>query len=97
MRQTIEQTEEAKAFFDKVNGLSQEARDHFKIVLEQLIICYTDDKAHAVLVVDHEDSPRTVMIAINANEMEAAQLLDTGAKATMGMVMAEMPDKGMLN
>jgi hypothetical protein len=97
MRQTIEQTEEAKAFFDKVNGLSQEARDHFKIVLEQLIICYTDDKAHAVLVVDHEDSPRTVMIAINANEMEAAQLLDTGARATMGIVMDDMPDKGMLN
>ena len=97
MRQTIEQSEEARAFFDKVNGLSQDARDHVKMVLSQLITCYTDDKAHGVLLIDHDDSPRTVLIAINANEMEAAQLLDTGAKATMGIVMDDMPDKGMLN
>ena len=97
MRQTVGQTEEALEFMAKVESMSQEARDHFKTLIEKLIVCYLDDKAHAVVLIDHDLSDKTAMIAVNANEMEVAALLNIGAIASANFVMADMPDKGMLN
>ncbi len=97
MRNTVAQTEDAIAFMAKVESMSQEARDHFKIVIEQLITCYLDEKSHAVVLIDHDDNDKTAMIAVNANEMEVANLLNIGALASASMVMEDMPDKGMLN
>ena len=69
----------------------------FRSVVKKIMTCYTDPKAHGVILIDHEDSDRTEMLAINAGEMEAAQLLSLGSAAMLGEVMADMPDKGMLN
>ena len=97
MRQTLEQIGEAAEFMAQIDSLSQEKRDHLRLVVKKIMTCYVDPKAHGVILIDHEDSDRTEMLAINASEMESAQLLSLGSAAMLGEVMADMPDKGMLN
>jgi len=97
MRDTIGDTKEALEFAAQVDSLSQEKRDHFRLAIKALLKGYTDDKAHGVVLVDHEDSDRTEMLAINANEMEAAMIVGVAATALTNDIMADMPDKGMLN
>lgn len=97
MRDTLGTTKEALEFMVQVDSLSQEKRDHLRLVVKTLIKCYTDDKAHGVVLVDHDDSDRTEMLCINANEMDAAMIVGLAATAMTNDIMAEMPDKEMLN
>ena len=97
MRQTLEQLGEAAEFMAQIDSLSQEKRDHLRLVVKSLIKCYTDPKAHGVVLVDHEDSDRTEMLCINANEMDAAEIVGLASYAMTNDIMSEMPDKGMLN
>lgn len=97
MRDTLGQTKEALEFMVQVDSLSQEKRDHLRLVVKSLIKCYTDPKAHGVVLIDHEDSDRTEMLAINASEMEAAALIGIASAALTNDIMADMPEKGMLN
>ena len=97
MRRTLGDTKEALEFMEQIDSLSQAKREHFRLAVKKLITCYTDPKAHAVLLIDHEDSERTEMLAINADEMEAAALLGLASAAMTNDLMADMPDKGMLN
>ena len=97
MRDTIGDTKEALEFMAQVDSLSKEKRDHLRLVVKTLIKCYTDDKAHGVVLVDHEDSERTEMLCINANEMDAAEIVGLASYAMTNDIMSDMPDKGMLN
>jgi len=97
MRDTIGDTKEALEFMAQVDGLSKEKRDHLRLVVKSLIKCYTDPKAHGVVLVDHEDSERTEMLCINANEMDAAEIVGLASYAMTNDIMSDMPDKGMLN
>lgn len=97
MRDTLGQTKEALEFMAQIDSLSQEKRDHLRLVVKTLMKCYTDDKAHGVVLVDHEDSDRTEMLCINTSEMEAAMLVGVASAAMTNEIMADMPDKGMLN
>ena len=97
MRQTLEQLGEAAEFMAQIDSLSQGKRDHLRVVVKLIMRCYTDPKAHGVILIDHEDSDRTEMMAINAGEMEAAALLGIASAAMTNEIMSDMPDKGMLN
>lgn len=97
MRDTLGNTKEALEFMAQVDSLSQEKRDHFRLAVKKLIKCYTDPKAHGVVLIDHDDSDKTEMLAINANEMEALCIVGLAATAMTQEAMADMPDKGMLN
>jgi basic membrane lipoprotein Med (substrate-binding protein (PBP1-ABC) superfamily) len=97
MRRTLGETKEALEFMEQIDGLSQAKRDHLHLTIKRLMTCYTDPKAHGVVLIDHEDSDRTEMLAINASEMEAAMLVGVASAAMTKEIMADMPDKGMLN
>lgn len=97
MRDTLGQTKESLEFMLQVDSLSQEKRDHLRLVVKTLMKCYTDPKAHGVLLVDHEDSDRSELLCINASEMEAALIVGVASAALTNDIMADMPDKGMLN
>lgn len=97
MRRTLGDTKEALEFMEQIDSLSQEKRDHLTLTIKRLVKCYTDSKAHGVVLIDHEDSDRTEMLAINASEMEAAVLIGIASAALTNDIMADMPEKGMLN
>ena len=97
MRQTLGDTKEALEFMALVDSLSQEKRNHFRLAVKKLIVCYADPKAHGVLLIDHEDSDKTELLAINCSEMETAALLGVASAAMTNDLMADMPEKGMLN
>lgn len=97
MRRTLGETKEALEFMEQIDSLSQEKRDHLTLTIKRLMKCYTDPKAHGVVLIDHDDSERTEMLCINANEMDAAEIVGLASYAMTNDIMSEMPDKGMLN
>ena len=97
MRNTIGQTQEGLEFMAKLEALSEDARNHFKLVLLKLVECYIDDNTHGVLLVSKEGESQMTLVAINANEMDAADLLAQAGTFLTEVNTVGMPDKGMLN
>lgn len=97
MRETIGQTKEGLEFMSKLDALSEQARDHFRMVLLKLVECYSDENAHGVVLVSREGEDGMTFIAINANEMDAAEMLSRAGTVIMDINVEDMPDRGMLN
>ncbi len=54
--------------------MTEEEREHFKIVVLQLVKCYGDDPDQAVLLIKSKGK-MAGLITINADDMEAMELL----------------------
>lgn len=65
---------------EKLNALSSEKRDHFLFTVNALMNCYIDEKERALLLVTgsvKSGIDNMSLIAINANEDETEDLIDT--------------------
>ena len=96
-RRTFEQTKESLEFMDQVDQLSQQQRDHLRIVVKKIIQCYLDPKHHAVVVVGSDDSETASLLTINADEMEAALTLGKLDGMFKELNMEGAPPKEMMN
>jgi hypothetical protein len=54
--------------------MSDEEREHFKLVVLQLIKCYGDDADQAVMIIKSKGEMAGI-VTMNADDMEAAELL----------------------
>ena len=97
MRKTLGDTKEALEFQAKIDTLSQQARDHLRMLLLKVIDCYTEDDAHGVFIAGRDGESGMHVVAINADELTVASLLANAGGALMEMNMEDMPEKGMLN
>lgn len=61
-----------KQFNEMIEMLDAHERDHFRMVIETLIVCYTG-KQSAVLVVQEE--AKLVVIGVHATNWKAAEML----------------------
>jgi predicted nucleotidyltransferase len=95
-RHTLGQTKEALEFMDKLDQLSEEKRDHLRLVFKGLVDCCLDDKMHGVVVLGHEGHQASVF-TLNCNEMEAAYVLNQVTGSFNDMNMADAPAKEMFN
>ena len=71
-------------------------REHFKMIISQLIECYTVPGKHGMVLVG-DGSPAMLLLAINATEMEAAALMQCAEKHLHEVVTDDAPPKGMFN
>jgi len=61
----------------RVAGMTEEDRQHFRMVLTLVLRCYGEgSENHALLIHSHPDSPAAELMSINCNDMEAADLLN---------------------
>ena len=95
-RHTLGQTKEALEFMDKLDQLSEEKRDHLRLVFKGLVDCCLDDKMHGVVVLGHEGHQANVF-TLNCNEMEAAYVLNQVTGSFNDMNMEDAPAKEMFN
>lgn len=64
-----------KQFNELIATMDANEREHFRMVIELLVQCYTDAKLSAVIVVQ-EDS-KIVVIGANVTDWKAADMLST--------------------
>lgn len=93
----MRQTKDSQEFMDQVDSLSQEQRDHLRIVVKKIIQCYLDDSAHAVLVVGRDDTEQATLLTINCNEFEAAVTLAKLDSFFHELNTLDAPPKEMMN
>lgn len=74
---------------------SQQA--HLKLVVTELLACYTDDNAHGVLLIGNNESGLLKMITVNADDMAAAGLLQCADEYVNFRAMEDAPPKEMFN
>ena len=95
-RRTLGQHKEALDFMKKLEQLTEEKRDHLRLIFKGLVDCCLDDKMHGVVVLGHEDHHANVF-TLNCNEMEAAFILGQVMGGFNEMNMADAPAKEMFN
>lgn len=76
--------------------MSDEEREHFKMVVLQLVRCYGDDPDQAVLLIKSKGE-MAGLITMNADDMEAAELLLEANDFFGYLNMAGAPPKEAFN
>jgi len=95
-RRTLGQNKEALDFMKKLEQLTEEKRDHLRLIFKGLVDCCLDDKMHGVVVLGHEEHHANIF-TLNCNEMEAAFILGQVMGNFNEMNMADAPAKEMFN
>ena len=76
--------------------MTEEEREHFKMVVLQLVRCYGDDPDQAVLLIKSKGE-MAGLITMNADDMEAAELLLEANDFFGYLNMAGAPPKEAFN
>lgn len=82
---------------EAVERMTPEQRTHLRVVIQTLVNCYLHDNTHGLLVVSEDGAPMVQVMAINADDMEAAQMLDSVDTFLNFRLLDEAPPKEMMN
>jgi hypothetical protein len=80
-----------------LNKMTDDQRDHLRIVISELIQCYLDDDLHGMVLIGKEPFERFKVMAVNTNEMDAVKLLGTVNDYVQESVMDDAPPKELFN
>jgi hypothetical protein len=97
VKKEFELTPDAAKFMESIAGLSQEKRDHMRMLVELLIVCYTDPSRRAVCVFDSDRVDSLALVTVNSNEMEATSMLQRLLEHLLEHQMDDAPPKEMMN
>ena len=75
--------------------LEVDKRSHFLIMMTCILDCYRNETEKAVLIMKNEKDGSTAMAAINANEIEAEEMVDLMSQAMRARSGAMV--SGMIN
>ncbi len=87
---------EQDAIEQRLAVMTEEEREHFKMVVLQLVRCYGDDPDQAVLLIKSKGE-MAGLITMNADDMEAAELLLEANDFFGYLNMAGAPPKEAFN
>jgi len=87
---------EQNAIERRLELMNEEEREHFKMVVMQLIKCYGPDPDQAVLLIK-TDGEMAGLITMNVDDMEAAELLLEANDFFGYLNMAGAPPKEAFN
>jgi hypothetical protein len=59
----------------RVEAMSDEEQEHFKLLIHKLVMCYGEGKAQGVVIVGRAEDSIAGVVTLNCNEMEASQLM----------------------
>ena len=87
---------EQDAIEQRLAVMTEEEREHFKMVVLQLVKCYGDDPDQAVLLIKSKGE-MAGLITMNTDDMEAAELLLEANDFFGYLNMAGAPPKEAFN
>ena len=59
----------------RVNAMSDEEQEHFKLLVHKLVMCYGEGKAQGIVIIGRAEDAFAGVVTLNCNEMEASQLM----------------------
>jgi len=77
--------------------MTEDQREHLRIVITELIQCYLDDDTHGMVLVGKAPYNRFAIMAVNTNELDAAELLGAANTYVQESVMYDAPPKEKFN
>jgi hypothetical protein len=89
----MEQTE----LEQRVAEMSDEEQEHFKMLIQKLVMCYGKGEAQAVVVLGRAEDAIAGVVTLNCTNMEASQLM-LAANDFFGFLnLRDAPAKEMFN
>ena len=80
-----------------IGTLTEDQREHLRIVMSELIECYLHDDVHGMVLIGGEPYERFKIMAVNTNEMDAATLLGAVHEYIQESVVSDAPPKELFN
>jgi len=81
----------------RVEAMSDEAQEHFKVLIHKLVACYTNADAQALVLFSGANDKLGGIVTVNCNEMDALKLV-MSANDLFGFInAADAPPKELLN
>jgi hypothetical protein len=93
----MDKIDEQKEMEQVLSAMSEHQRDHLKIIIKSLIQCYQRDDRHGLLLIGSDKKETLTIIAINADEMSAANLLSAADEYINFRALEEAPPKELFN
>jgi len=59
----------------RINKMSEEEQQHFKLLIYKLVMCYGEGNAQGVVIIGRAEDAFAGVVTLNCNEMEASQLM----------------------
>ena len=81
---------------EELAKLPPKAQDHFKLVVRLVALCYTDPENHSGLLITKEEDG-TVLMSLNANDMDAAELIIEASEFISRVVTRDAPPREQFN
>ena len=66
---------DSRAFAKRLEEMSEEDKEHFRNLIEVLSRCYGNEAAQGVVIISLPGSPVNEVVSLNANDMEAHNLI----------------------
>jgi len=81
----------------RVEAMSDEAQEHFKVLIHKLVACYTNADAQALVLFSGANDKLGGIVTVNCNEMDALKLV-MSANDLFGFInAADAPPKELFN
>jgi hypothetical protein len=77
--------------------MTEDQREHLRIVITELIQCYVNTDLHGVVLVGRAPYSQYKVMMTNADEMDAAKLLAAAGAFVTESVMEDAPPKDQFN
>ena len=59
----------------RVEAMSDEEQEHFRLLIHKLVMCYGEGKAQGVVIIGRAEDSMAGVVTLNCDEMEASQLM----------------------
>lgn len=80
-----------------VSKMTEDQREHLRIVISELIECYLHDDVHGMVLIGKDPFERFKVMAVNTNELDAANLLGAVNEYVQESVVSDAPPKELFN
>jgi hypothetical protein len=90
------ETEADEQMMEALSKLDVQAQEHFRAIVRMVALCYTDPELFSGLLITRRED-ETVMMSLNADEMEATDLINKASEYMTAYTMHDAPPKDKFN
>jgi hypothetical protein len=90
------ETEADEQMMKALSKLDVQAQEHFRAIVRMIALCYTDPELFSGLLITRRED-ETVMMSLNADEMEATNLINKASEYMTAYTMHGAPPKDKFN
>lgn len=90
------ETDQDAQMMEALSKLDVQAQEHFRAVVRMVALCYTGPELFSGLLITRRED-ETVLMSLNANDMETAEIIAGAAEYMNVYTMHDAPPKDKFN